>query len=331
MFTPDGRGIIHSSSRGGSTNIWFVSLASRKPVRLTTGPGPDESPTIAANGSIAFINSHWRNLLQAYSLATGVPRTLDSHTPFLWGPAISPDGRTVAFSRGDADGTWHLWSVPFGGGAPRQLPSTESGEIYPRWLSDGRTLLFTTWNNPRRIGRVDIEGGPPVFLSFGPGDANYADPSPDGRSVVFSRSDREGERLYVAPIAGGAPSLLTRSPGTTPRWSPDGSLVAFGGSRGYGGGIFVIRPGDREGRRLTNEGGWPVWWPDGRRVGYISVGPGGNEEIRVISIDGGAPLTLPIRLAGLNHLFAVTNDAKAIVVSDAAHMSSEIWFLQLEK
>ena len=328
MFTPDGRGIIHSSSRGGSTNIWFVSLAGRKLVRLTTGPGPDESPTIAANGSIAFINSHWRNVLQAYSLATGVPRTLDHHTPFLWGPAMSPDGRTVAFSRGDADGTWHLWTVPFGGGAPRQLTSTESGEVYPRWLPDSRTMLFTTWNNPRRIGRVDVQGGPPVFLSFGPGDASYADPSPDGRSVVFSQSDREGERLYVAPIAGGTPSLLTRSPGATPRWSPDGSLVAFGGSRGYGGGIFVIRPGDTEGRRLTSEGGWPVWWPDGRRVGYIAVGPDGNQQIRVVPIDGGAPLTLPIRLSGLNHPFAVTNDAQTLVVSDAVHISSQIWLLQ---
>ena len=328
MFTPDGRGIIHSSSRGGSTNIWFVSLTGRTSVRLTTGSGPDEYPTIAANGSIAFINSHWRNLLQAYSLATGVPRTLDSHTPFVWGPAISPDGRTVAFSRGDADGTWHLWTVPFAGGAPRQLTSTESGEVYPRWLSDRRTLLFTTWNNPRRIGRVDIEGGPPAFLSFGPGDASYADPSPDGRSVVFSRIDREGERLYVAPIAGGTLSLLTRSPGATPRWSPDGSLVAFGGTRGYGGGIFVIRPGDTEGRRLTSEGGWPVWWPDGRRIGYISVGPDGNQEIRVVSIDGGAPQTLPIRLVGMNHPFAVTNDAQAIVVSDSVHISSQIWLLQ---
>jgi Tol biopolymer transport system component len=257
-----------------------------------------------------------------------VLRTLDRHTPFLWGPAISPDGRTVAFSRGDADGTWHLWAVPFDGGTPRQLTSTESGEIYPRWLSDSRTLLFTTWNNPRRIGRVDVGGGPPVFLSFGPGDGSYADPSPDGRSVVFSRTDREGERLYVAPIAGGAPSLLTRSPGATPRWSPDGSLVAFGGSRGYGSGIFVIRPGDTEGRRLTGEGGWPVWWPDGRRVGYIAVGPDGNEAIRVVSIDGGAPVTLPIRLSGLNHPFAVTPDGQAIVVSDSIHVSSQIWLLQ---
>jgi Tol biopolymer transport system component len=328
MFTPDGRGIIHSSSRGGSTNIWFASLASSKLVRLTTGPGPDASPTIAANGSIAFINSRWRNVLQAYSLATGGPRTLDSHTPYIWGPAISPDGRTVAFARGDTDGTWHLWTVPFGGGAPRQLTSTESGEIYPRWMRDRRTMLFTTWNNPRRVGRVDAEGGPPVFLSFGAGDASYADPSPDGRSVVFSRSDREGERLYVAPIAGGAPTLLMQSPGATPRWSPDGSLVAFGGNRGYGGGIFVIRPGDAQGRRLTSEGGWPVWWPDGRQVGYIALGPGGNEEIRVVSIDGGAARTLPIRLSGSNHPFAVTNDAQGIVVSNSVHISSEIWLLQ---
>ncbi len=89
-FTPDGRGIIHSSNRGGATNIWFAPLGGGRPVRLTTGAGPDEAPTIAADGTIAFVNSRWRNSLEAHDLAGGATRTLAVHMPFLWGPAISP-------------------------------------------------------------------------------------------------------------------------------------------------------------------------------------------------------------------------------------------------
>jgi eukaryotic-like serine/threonine-protein kinase len=328
-FTPDGRGIVHSSTRGGASNIWFAPLAPGKPVRLTTGPGPDNSPSIAADGSLAFINSRWRSTLEAHSLATGATRTLATHIPFIWAPAISPDGKEIAFTRGEADGTWHLWIMPFEGGEPRRLTATAAGEVYPRWTPDGRSVLFTTWSAPRRVGTIGVDGAPPVLLAFGAdGDAGYADPSPDGRRVAFSRAEAQAERLYVAPASGGEPTLLAASAGATPRWSPDGSVIAFGGDRGYGGGIFVIRPGDKSARRLTDEGGWPVWWPDGRQVGYLAVGPRGDQELRVVSIEGGASQVLPIRLSGTNHPFAVTADGRTIIISNGVHLSDEIWLLE---
>jgi TolB protein len=190
-------------------------------------------------------------------------------------------------------------------------------------------VLFTTWNAPRRVGTMGVDGAPPVLLAFGAdGDAGYADPSPDGRRVAFSRAEAQAERLYVAPASGGEPTLLAASAGATPRWSPDGSLIAFGGNRGYGGGIFVIRPGDTSARRLSDEGGWPVWWPDGRQVGYLAVGPRGDEELRVVPIEGGVPKVLPIRLSGTNHPFAVTADGRTILISNGVHLSDEIWLLE---
>ena len=102
--------------------------AAARPVRLTTGAGPDEAPTIAADGTIAFVNSRWRNSLEAHDLAGGATRTLAVHAPFLWGPAISPDGREVAFSQGEADGSWHIWSVPVRGRA-RQAARVDRSRV----------------------------------------------------------------------------------------------------------------------------------------------------------------------------------------------------------
>jgi eukaryotic-like serine/threonine-protein kinase len=102
VFTRDQRGLVHASNRGGATNIWFVPLDGGGPLRLTTGSGSDESPSIAEDGTIAFVNSRWRNTLEVHDLSSGSTRMLLTHTPFLWAPAISPSGRQI----GSAAAKW---------------------------------------------------------------------------------------------------------------------------------------------------------------------------------------------------------------------------------
>jgi Tol biopolymer transport system component len=333
VYTADGRGIVHSSNRGGATNIWFLPLHGGRPVRLTAGTGPDESPTIAAGGAIAFANSRWRNTLEAHDLSAQTSRTLLTHTPFLWGPAVSPDGRDVAFSRGEVDGTWHIWLVPLGGGTARQVASTDSGEVYPRWSPDRTFLLFNTWSAPRQIGRVSVQGGAPTMLNFG-GDqpVSFADISPDGRRVAFSRAESAGEHIYTAPIAGGQAAALTPTTGAVPRWSRDGSRLAFAANRGFAGGIFVVGADGSGERRLTTDGGWPVWWPDNKQIGYLAVGANGDQEIRVVDVARASPRTLTsIKLTGTNHPFDISPDGRTIVVSNAVHISDEIWLLEPKK
>ena len=171
------------------------------------------------------------------------------------------------------------------------------------------------------------------MLSFtGEGTAAFADIAPDGRRIAFSRAEPSGERIYVGPAEGGAAQRLTASSGAIPRWSPDGSLIAFGGTRSFSGGIFTIRADGSGERRLTSEGGWPVWWPDGRQIGYLAIGPRGDQQIRVVSVDGGAPRTIGgIDLLGTNHPFSITRDGRTIVVTNAVHLSDEIWLLEPRK
>ena len=74
VFSEDGRAIIHSSNRGGATNIWSMRVDGTDPVRLTTGSGPDEAPSIDRTGRVAFINAHWRSELFVRRLSTGETR-----------------------------------------------------------------------------------------------------------------------------------------------------------------------------------------------------------------------------------------------------------------
>ena len=130
VFTKDGLGLVYSSNLGGATNLWYRTLAGGAPIRLTNGSGPDEWASVANDGTIAFMNSKWRNALILAELPAGPSRTLATHTPYIWAPAFSPDGRLIAFSRGDADGAWHIWLTDSDGGQPRRLTSG-TGEVGP--------------------------------------------------------------------------------------------------------------------------------------------------------------------------------------------------------
>jgi len=333
FFTPDGRGLVYSSNRGGATNIWFRSLGRGAPVQLTSGAGPDESPSAARDGSVAFVNSRWRNTLDVHSLGRSASRTLFTHAPFLWAPVFSPDGRTIAFTRGEVDGSWHIWTVPVDAGSePRRLTSTEGGEIYPQYTPDGKFILYHNWSAPRRIWRVPVDGGTPQLVSRFPEGENYADVSPDGRWLAFARTEAQGERVYVAPIDGGSSALrgqerlLRASPASVPRWSPDGRRIAFSPNRGYADGVLVINADGTGERRISAQGGWPVWWPDGRRIGFLVQGPDGTQEIHVVPGEGGAAVTLAgVRYRSSNHPFDVSPDGRQLVTSNTMHQSDEIW------
>ena len=329
VYTADGNGLIHSSNRGGATNIWFYPRRGGSAVRLTAGPGPDTAPSAARDGTIAFVNSRWRNTLDVHTLAGGTVRTLTTHTPYLWGPAFSRDGKEIAFSRAEVDGSWHIWTVPTDGGAPRRVTSTSGGEVYPRYSNDGGSILFHTWGTPRRIGRVAREGGSVQLLSFGEASDAFPDMSPDGRWIALTRTDPDAEHVYVAPASGGDVRLLTTSSGSTPRWSPDGRRIVYGGNRGYGGGIFIIDQNGSNQRRLTETGGWPVWHADGQYVSYIAVARTGDQEIRVVAAEGGVSrLLASIRFGGVNHPFDISPDGKLLVTTNAVHVSDEIWLME---
>lgn len=58
-------------------------------------------------------------------------------------PALSPDGRWMAFSRFE-DGAWNLWVRDQKSGAARRIGNVPCNEIQPSWETDSKTLLYTT-------------------------------------------------------------------------------------------------------------------------------------------------------------------------------------------
>ena len=330
VFSPDNRAVVLSSNRGGATNLWSVPLDGGPPAQLTSGPGPDVSPSIAGDGLITFLNSRWRSALTVADVDRGTQQTLLTHAPYLWAPTVSPDGSRIAFSRAETNGLWHLWLMPAAGGTARQLTFGGTGEIYPRFTPDGRAIVFHTWAAPHRLWEVSLDGGPPKAITpEGAADEGWADVSPDGRLLAFVRVLQGIEYIFITPRAGGDPKRLTSGPSTLPRWSPDGTHLVFSRDRSFDGGIWIIDATGRNERQLSMGGGWPVWWPDGSRVAFLALDMRGDQEVRLVDLSGRPlPARQWPRFVGTNQVFDVLPGGSAIVTALAVHQSDEIWMLR---
>jgi Tol biopolymer transport system component len=332
-FTTDGRGLVYASNRAGATNLWLVPVdGGEAPTQLTAGPGPDEFPSVGRDGRIAFLSARYRDELFIHGLSTGHHQQLVTHSTTLWAPVFSHDGREMAYSRREADGAWHIWIVSAEGGSPRQLTFGNVPEIYPRFTPDGGSVIYFTWSQqPGRIWRVPRSGGPAVALTPGEKDDAYADISPDGRWLAFARTEAGKSRIFISPMTGGEARLLTDSVSTLPRWSPDGEWIAFSPSRDVNGGIFVVRADGTREHRLTQVGSWPVWWPDGKRIGYLATAPDGSQQIRMVPVSGGASTPVSLRFSGVNYPFDVSPDGSQLASTNSLSLSSEIWLLELQR
>src|SRR6266545_3701720 len=102
--------------------------------------------------------------------------------------------------------------------------------------------------------------------------------SPDGKYVAYTlgtvdlKKDRAGTRIWMAPLAGGEPIPMTAaaSPGSGPRWSPDGKYLGFRAARNGGESqVWTLNRLGGEAEQLTQvkQGIEEFEWsPDGKRL-----------------------------------------------------------------
>jgi len=290
------------------------------------------SPSVAADGTVAFLNSRWRSLLVVVDLENGASRALLGHPTPIWAPAFSPDGREIAYSQAEADGQWHVWAIPAAGGTPRQLTTGAIPQIYPRYTPDGRSIVYCSWApSDNRLYQIPRTGGPArALFANTTNDDQYADLSPDGQRIAFVRNENDASHIYVAPLDGrAAPRQLVSSQATLPRWSPDGRRIAFARDRSNESGIFVADTDTGAVRQLSATGGWPRWWRDGRQVAFLVTGVDDVQQIWLAPLDGGDI----VRLASVsyrisNSPFDVSPDGRWLATTNGEPILSEIWLLK---
>jgi Tol biopolymer transport system component len=140
---------------------------------------------------------------------------------FYADPAVSPDGRSVAFWARNADNRVVLWVKSLDEPAPRPLPGTESTDrsaephtLPAFWSPDGQRLGFFT---DLKLKIATFDGAPPLTVAEAT-NARGGSWCADGR-IVFNPSG--GGPLFVLPANGGAAVEIPRPDNTFSLELPD--------------------------------------------------------------------------------------------------------------
>ncbi len=105
---------------------------------------------------------------------------------------VSPDGRHIAFVLRSTDleankGRTDIWLVEVEGGEPRRLTAHPDADSNPRWLPDGKTILFlSARSGSQQVWRIAVDGGEAAKLTDEPFDVSNLVVSPDGSHIAYT-------------------------------------------------------------------------------------------------------------------------------------------------
>jgi len=217
-------------------------------------------------------------------------------------PAISPDGKRVAFVA-----LSDLWIMPIGG-EPQRITNNSFLELDPTWSPDGRSLAYST----DRAGTMDVwvhdlETGKEERVTQSPGAELFGTWSPEGTRIAYV--NESGEIMVTNVESGASRKIHERlfDPGR-PTWSKDGQTLAFTALQPYSNRyregtsqIVAVSVNDMSERRIaplpnksigSREYDGPVWSPDGTQMAAVI-----EDTLWVIPVDArGQPNGKPRKL-----------------------------------
>ncbi|MHB1205654.1 MAG: alpha/beta hydrolase family protein [Rhodospirillaceae bacterium] len=305
--SPDAKTVAYKSAEAGTYDIWTSPVSGGAPKQITRMPGREMNPV------------------------------------------FSPDGKWIAFEA-DYKGVnvRDVYIVPAEGGEPIRLTDSPLNDDNPMWSPDGKTLYIVTdmfFDNS--IAAIDIATR--KITKIGPG-GGAASLSPDGKMFVFTRNakpdddDQSNSDIYVMPVSGGQPKLLTpdtfNALDSAARWAPDSKHIAFISDRNGFNNLGVIDVDTGRAMMLLTENiehSEPRWSPDGK---WISFTKNLNYQYQIfrIAAAGGKAQQLTTR-GGVNggssatgqtrgdHMWSAKGDEIFFYHSDPT-MTGDVWVMK---
>jgi hypothetical protein len=258
---PPPGGIVFSSNRTGTYEIFAMQSDGRELAPVATGTGQRREPACGSEQRLLFSRTGdgggsdvWLSQLDA-----GRESNLTASLGGDRWPRWAPDGGSIAFVS-DRYGSSQLFLMGPDGSGQLQLTQEDFAVEQPSWAPDGSRLLVAANSG----GNWDIFstslGGPSLTrLTEDPARDEQPAWSPRGGEIAFV-SNREGnQQIYVMNADGTGQRRITAFPSGAeqPHWSPDGDWIVCVAYTGQGNGldareIYVMRRDGSDQMRLTD-------------------------------------------------------------------------------
>ena len=147
-------------------------------------------------------------------------------------PAVSPDGKKIAYVAKNIDGNEYVWVMNADGTGNTQF--YEGRE--PAWTPDGQKIVFVS----RRAGKSEIwlmdrDGLNLSRLTISTAGEEYMQPSAssDGKRIAFTSNRNGNWDIWIMNLDGSGMRQLTNHLGEdiNPTWAPDGKAILYSSTR----------------------------------------------------------------------------------------------------
>jgi Tol biopolymer transport system component len=260
-------------------------------------------------------------------------------------PAISPDGKMLAFARCLADYPDTIYMMQLAGGEARRVlhdPSLIPGFA---WTPDGREFIFSSRRTgASRLWRIPAEPSTrvsPSLVEAAGDDAQYPSFSRPAagkpvrlayqrmvRDFDILRAEISGEDTPMHALKRSGTLLASTRSDLAPQYSPDGSRVAFLSDRSGDRELWICNKDGSNPKQLTSIGGASpgAWSPDGRQIAFhAGIGVGGAYQNYQVDVEGGSPRRISTDPKQIDFCPSWSHDGRWIYFGSGRNHRPQIW------
>jgi Tol biopolymer transport system component/DNA-binding winged helix-turn-helix (wHTH) protein len=305
-WSPDGRQIAYLSRWNDQLGLYVADVAAHTARRVYIPQEPSHweqgALSWSADGhSLIFpdhVGAQPNSEIFQLNLLTGESRAITSPPPGWEGdlnPAVSPDGRKIAFTRASETAVRDIWWITPADGKLHQLTYDHMNIDSLAWSADSASVIFSSNRGGKyALWQMALTSTSPRRLTVGTEDAYQPTAGWHKGQLAYAQGSAIWSIVKVASVTETS-VLSSTQQDSAPALSPDGKWFAIQSLRSGSQEIWIASIDGTQLRQLTFLGGpltgSPAWSHDGRYILFDSR-PDKHSHIFIVPAAGGQPRQL---------------------------------------